>query len=137
MTTSVLSVIDNQHASLVYHPDEKIVHHTFHKELNSETFRNVLNTGIDLLKQHKAQKWLSDNRAMNAHSEDDGVWTNTDWLPRVIGAGWKYWALVIPYDAKARMNMVEFVNSFYEKGVRVMVFTELDPALEWLAKADV
>jgi hypothetical protein len=133
---STIKVIDDKFGSLVYHSDKKIVHHCFHHELDSVHFRNILNTGIELLKQHKAVKWLSDNREIGPHSEEDGTWTNNDWLPRVIAAGWKYWALVVPNDVKARMNMSEFVNSFYEMGVRIMVFTDVEQAMEWLERVD-
>jgi hypothetical protein len=129
-------VIDTKYASLTYHTDEKIVHHKFHKILDSDHFRGVLNRGIELLKEHHATKWLSDNRAIGPHSEEDGAWTNNDWLPRAIAAGWKYWALVAPDDVKGRMNMAEFVNSFYEMGVRIMVFTDVEPAMEWLKNVD-
>ena len=133
---SILSLIDNKYASLVFYPDDKFVHHTFHKELDSENLRLVLNTGVDLLKKRGATKWLSDNRAIDPHSEEDGNWINNDWLPRVIAAGWKYWALVVPNDVHARMNMVEFVDAFYEKGVRVRVFTDLNRAKDWLRSVD-
>jgi hypothetical protein len=133
---STITVIDNKYARLVYHSDSQIVHHCFHHALDSDNLKLVLNTGIDLLKQYGATKWLSDNREIGPHSEEDGVWTNTDWLPRVIAAGWKYWALVVPDDVRARMNMSEFVNSFYEKGIRIMVFTNLDDAMSWLEKVD-
>jgi hypothetical protein len=131
----ILSMIDNRFASLVFDTNDKIVHHTFHRDLDSAHLRLVLNTGIELFETHGANKWLSDNRAIDPHSEEDTLWINQEWLPRVIKAGWKYWALVVPHDAKARMNMVEFVGSFYDQGVRVMVFTDLAPAMEWLRAA--
>src|SRR5688572_20233194 len=121
MTT--ITVIDDKYAKLMYHSDKGIVHHCFHKPLDGEHLRTVLNTGVELLQKHGAAKWLSDNRAIDPHSEEDGQWVNDNWLPRAIAAGWKYWALVVPDEIAARMNMVEFVNSFYDMGVRIMVFT--------------
>lgn len=136
MSTPTFTVIDNSHARLVYHNDTKIVHHTLYKSLDSATLKEVLNKGIDLLRQHQAVKWLSDNRAIDPHSEEDGNWINNDWLPRVIAAGWKYWALVVPDDVRARMNMGDFVNSFFERGVRIMVFSDFDEAMTWLENVD-
>lgn len=133
---AIINAIDNRYARLVYYTDERLLHHTFHRDLDSKTLRDVLNIGVDFLRDHGATKWLSDNRAIEPHSEEDTHWINTNWLPRAIAAGWKSWALVVPYDVKARMNMVEFVNSFYEQGVRVMVFTELDRAHDWLRQAE-
>ncbi len=129
---STITIIDNRYATLIYEDDKKIVHHQFHSLLDSKNLRLVLNTGIELLKEHKAIKWLSDNRAIGPHSEEDGAWVNDDWLPRVIAAGWKYWALVVPDDFMGRVNMSEFVESFHVRGIRIMVFTDLDKATTWL-----
>lgn len=133
---STMTVFDNEYASLFYHPDTKIVHHCFHVSLDSEHLRKALNGGIELLKEHHAVKWLSDNRAIGPHSDPDTQWINEKWLPRAIATGWKYWALVVPHDFMARINMNEFVNSFYEKGVRIMVFVEVDKAMQWLENID-
>lgn len=131
-----INIIDNEYARLSFDPDKKIVHHCFHPNLDGENLRAVLNGGIELMKTHQAYKWLSDNRELKPHSEEDGRWVNEDWLPRVIAAGWKYWALVVPDDVKGRINMVEFVESFYEKGIRIMVFTDFDAAWDWLENID-
>lgn len=79
-------------------------------------------------------KWLSDNRDIAAHSEADTQWINTDWLPRAVAAGWKYWALVVPHDMLARMNMSEFTESFFNMGVRCQVFTDVNEAQAWLER---
>lgn len=131
-----IHLIDNKYARLSFDTDKQIVHHCFHSALDSENLRAVLNEGIDLIKKYGATKWLSDNRAIGPHSAEDSQWINDNWLPRVIAAGWKYWALVVPHDIKAQMNMNEFVNSFYEKGVRIMVFTDYDEAWQWLDRVD-
>ena len=134
MTT--VTLFDNNQACLMYHPDTQIVHHMFRKNLDSKNLHLVLDGGIDLLKKNHAKKWLSDNREMDPHSEEDGIWVNENWLPRAVAAGWKYWALVVPDDFIARLNMSEFVEFFYERGVRIMVFTEIDSAVQWLDNVD-
>jgi hypothetical protein len=48
-------MIENAFATPVYHPNQMIVHHTFHQPISGETFRQVLLSGIELLKQHGAQ----------------------------------------------------------------------------------
>lgn len=133
---ATINVIDNKYARLSYDTDQKIVHHCFHHELDSANLRAVLNSGIELLKSHNAEKWLSDNREIEPHSEEDGAWVNEDWLPRAVAAGWKYWALIVPDDLMARLNMSEFVESFYNKGIRIMVFTDHHQAWSWLVNVD-
>ena len=127
-----MTIIQNEYATLVYHPDTKIVHHTFHQPISGDKFRQVLNTGIDLLQQHQAFKWLSDDRNNLALPESDTKWSKINWFPRAVKAGWKYWALVVPQDFMARVNMKEFVDSYLDQGLTIKVFTHPDDAMQWL-----
>jgi hypothetical protein len=127
-----ISIIENEYASLVYHPGTKIVHHTFHKPISGDEFRNVLNAGIKVLAENKASKWLSDDRGNSALPDEDVTWSKEDWFPRAVHAGWKYWALAVPKDTWARMNMKQFVDSYLDQGLRIMVFSEPEGAMEWL-----
>jgi hypothetical protein len=129
---SKIILIENEYATLEYHPDAKIIHHTFHKPIGKDKFREVLNTGADSLKKYGATKWLSDDRKNMALSPEDTEWSKTEWFPRALANGWKSWALVVPQDFLARMNMKEFVDQYYEKGLRIMVFNNPEDAMKWL-----
>lgn len=133
---SVQVIIDNPCVQLYYHEDVGVVHHHWTADLDSKHMRESLSTGVELLKQHGAYKWLSDNRFIQPHSDADEIWINQVWLPDAINAGWRCWALVVPEAFASRVNMVNFVNEFYEKGVRVMVFTDVDKAMDWLISTD-
>ncbi len=133
---TISTIIDNEYATLVYENEAKIVHHTFHKPISGEPFRQVLNTGIETLRSHGASKWLSDDRGNSALPDDDTAWAQSNWFPRAVAAGWKYWALVVPEDIMARMNLAEFVQSYYDQGLRIMVFTQPAAALDWLRTVD-
>ncbi len=133
---SEITIIQNEYASLMYYPDAKIVHHIFHKPISGQNFRDVLNTGAATLEEHQASKWLSDDRGNLALPQDDTEWSKVDWFPRAIKAGWKYWALVVPEDFMARVNMKEFVDSYLDQGLRIEVFTEPEEALQWLTNCD-
>jgi len=134
--SEAITIIQNEYATLVYHPDTKIVHHIFHKPIGGKEFRQVLDNGANALAQHQASKWLSDDRENSALSREDTEWSKTDWFPRAVKAGWKYWALVVPQDIIARMNMKEFVDSYVEQGLRIAVFSKPDEAMKWLEKSD-
>lgn len=132
-----ITILENDYVSLYFHTDKKIVHHIYKPPIGGEHLKHALNTGVKLLKEYNAVKWLSDNRAIDATTEEETHWINTTWLPNAMDAGWQYWALVVPGTIKARMNMNEFVTAFYEEGVRVMVFTDPDEAMYWLENVDV
>lgn len=133
--SETITIIQNEYATLVYHPDIKVVHHTFHKPIAGQAFRDVLSAGIKVMSEHKASKWLSDDRENSALPDDDVTWSKEDWFPRALEAGWKYWALVVPQDLMARMNMKQFVDSYIDQGLRVMVFSQPESAMEWLRRS--
>jgi len=132
--SKAITLIKNEYSTLVCQPDAKIVHHTFHRTIGGEAFRNILNTGVDAMEKYKASKWLSDDRENSALSPEDTEWSKNNWFPRAVKAGWKYWALVVPQDVMAQLNLQEFVDSYSEQGLRIMVFTDPDEAMEWLLK---
>lgn len=126
------TIIDNTFVTLFYHEDRRMVHHIYKKGIGGDYLKEALTVGTDYLIANKASKWLSDNRAIDGVTDEESAWINEVWLPRTMQAGWKFWALVVPQAAHARMNMVQFVNAFREQGVLVRVFTDADAAMTWL-----
>ncbi len=129
---SPLTIIENDHVTLMYHTDTKIVHHIFHQTVQGEVFRHALETGLEVFKKYEAHKWLSDDRKNSALPEDDTEWAKTNWFPRVLQAGWQYWALVWPPSTVAKLNLKEFIDTYQPFGLRVMVFNDDKPAMKWL-----
>jgi hypothetical protein len=126
------TIIDTEYATLWYHPEPKVVHHKFHKYIYGEEFRQVLEKGLEVFIQHNAQKWLSDDRLNSALPPEDAEWGINNWSPRVMGAGWKYWALVMPDKIVGQMNMQRFIDLYAKQGVTVQIFDDPDEALKWL-----
>ncbi|MFW5955709.1 MAG: hypothetical protein ACOCSK_03110 [Rhodothermales bacterium] len=125
-------ILDSEFATLWYHPDSKIIHHHFKKYAYGEHFRNVLDKGYEVLKENNAQKWLSDDRNISALKKEDGEWAETVWVPKVLEAGWKYWAMVLPKKVVGQMNLRHFINANAERGIVVNVFSDPEEALSWL-----
>jgi hypothetical protein len=126
------TILDNSDFVLWYYPESKIIHHQIKRYIFGEKLRELLDKGYELLKEKDAQKWLSDDRNNDALSNEDGNWTNNDWLPRVASAGWKYWALVMPKGLIGQMNMKKHAEFCAKVGVTVKVFSDPDEALQWL-----
>ena len=78
------------------------------------------------------KKWLSDDRNNAALSKEDMEWTQTDWHPRTIATGWKYWAIVLPKNIIGQMNMDYIIKRAAAEGLTVRPFTDPDEAMEWL-----
>ena len=132
---SKTTVLDTDYATLWYYPEQKIVHHVFRKFIYGQEFRQVLEKGLEIFKQHGAQKWLSDDRNNSALPKEDGEWGVNDWSPRVVAAGWKYWAIVMPDKIAGQMNMQRFIDTYAKLGVTIQIFDDPDEALDWLKAA--
>jgi hypothetical protein len=126
-------IIDNEYASLWFYPEHKIVHHKFHQFIHGDKFREVLMKGADLFEQKGCKKWLSDDRNNSALRAEDIEWGNQNWAPRVLNAGWKYWALMMPDKVLGKMNMRPLIDQYLEQGVKVEIFDDVDEALKWLS----
>ncbi len=119
-------------ATVRYEPEGKYVFHTFHKPIHGQHLRDTLNAGLVALIAHGAHKWLSDDRNNAALEPEDFEFSLTDWGPRAAQGGWKYWALVVPESLFGRADMSEVVTAYYNLGVTVRVFVDLEEARDWL-----
>lgn len=127
-------VFQDADASLYYHAGPKIVHHELRVPVHGERFRTILDKGLELFIQHGACRWLSDDRGNGPLTPEDSEWASEDWSPRVIAAGWKYWAVVMPEKFIGQTDMTGWIRLYAEKGVTVAAFTEPDRALRWLSR---
>ena len=127
-----VTVLDNEFITLWYHPESKIIHHKFHKYIFGEAFREGLNTGWEVMKKYGAQKWLSDDRNNPVLDSADTEWNMAHWLPQVIEAGWKYWAIVQPEEFAAKYGLDALTKELADRGITVRIFNDPEKAMKWL-----
>jgi hypothetical protein len=125
-------LIDTPAVALRYYSAKRIVHHEFKQFVRGEQFRSVLETGLQWFQKHAACKWLSDDRGNTAITPGDADWALTQWAPRVIAAGWKYWAVVMPENTIGQMNMKRWIQTYADQGVTARAFTDPREAMRWL-----
>lgn len=131
-----ITVIDNESMSLFFHEEPKIVHHKIKKMLKDHEFMELLSKGAEYMEKYKAKKWLSDDRNNIVISQEANKWGDEVWAPRVIKAGFKYWAVVLPDKAVGKLQMNRFVKEYRTRGVTVEIFDDVDEALQWLEKCE-
>jgi hypothetical protein len=129
---SEILIEKNEFATLWYHPEKKIVHHQFHKFIYGDVFRNLLLKGTETMKKYGANKWLSDDRKNPVLKTDDSDWAQANWFPLTLQAGWKYWALVQPEGAIAKINTDKLVKIYGEAGVIAKYFENPEDAMKWI-----
>ncbi len=125
-------VLDNEYATLWFHESTKIVHHKIKKYIYGDNLKKLLTTGYETLKQKGGKKWLSDDLLNGPLGKDDGAWAKSEWFPKVVKAGWKFWAIVMPAQAIGQINMKRFVEEYAQAGVTVSVFSDAAKAQAWL-----
>ena len=116
--------------------DERLlaVRHVMHGHVYGTGLREGMNEGLALMAQHRAVRWLSDDRLNGPLSGEDMSWLRDDWEPRAVRSGWKFWALVRPAGVLGQMNMRRNVDRVAKKGVVARVFDDLAEAEGWLAQ---
>lgn len=127
-----LIIVDNEYITVKYIPEKNLIYHAIHKPFSGQPFRDAINAGTAALAKHGAHKWLSDDRKNGPLSDEDKEWGFHDWNPRAIKAGWKYWAMVVPEDVVAAGSLAPTIEDLYRLGLRVMVFSSVERALDWL-----
>ena len=125
-------VIENDTYTLWFHPTQKVVHHQLHKFMGPGKIREVLGKGVELIKRHRASKWLSDDRGNGAIPKEDSDWATQTFTPEAVRAGWKFWAIVQPEQAVGKMQMRRFIEANAKVGLTVRIFPDPDAAMAWL-----
>ncbi len=129
---SDIIVFDSEQITVVYVRETKIIHHTIHKPVGGQPLRDALIAGSEAMRKYGACKWLSDDRKNGPLPQEDLVWSATFWQPYTIKNGWKYWALVVPTELVSAGTLTPVIESLYELGLCMMVFSTLEEAQEWL-----
>ena len=125
-------VLDNKLVTIWYYPTVKIIHHQFHHYTFGEPFREILMTALEAFEKHRCIKWLSDDRKFGALLPEDKAWGDAVWRPRVLEAGWKYWAMVLPGKVTGQMNIQKMVEEYAAMGVITKVHSDPEEAMKWL-----
>jgi hypothetical protein len=125
-------VLENDHITLWYYPELGIVHHQMVATPTSDEFRELLVRGAETLERHRAIKWMSDDRGNTLLRPDDEAWADSEWLPRVLRAGFKFWAIVLPAGAIGKLNMRRLASQHASHGIVSRIESMPRPAFEWL-----
>lgn len=129
----VITVLDNEYASVWYHSKEKIIHHQFKKFIFGEPFRQVLRTHLELMERYGGCKILSDDRGNGPLTPEDAEWAVSTYRPQIVAMGKKYWGVVMPELVLGKMNMRRWIKVYADMGVTAEVFSDPDEAFQWLA----
>jgi hypothetical protein len=88
---------------------------------------------IDIFKEKKLSKWLSDNTEQTRLNEQDQFWLEDEFYPAIVSAGLNHVALV---NAKNILGTSIAKNclSNLSKDLEIEIFNKSQPAQKWLAE---
>ena len=89
---------------------------------------------IHAITEHRGSRVLGDSRRMGVIQESDQDWVNRDWFPRILAAGLRRMALVLPESDLAKMNIDELVGRVPGSQLDVAYFATLGEARKWLTR---
>jgi hypothetical protein len=125
-------IIDNESSTMWYYPDKKVIHHQIRKYIYGDELRNLLMTGVELLKKYRVTKWLSDDQSFAAMTPDDMKWGMQTFFPKAMEAGWRHWAVVLPKSTIGQMSHRRVIDDSIRNGLNAKMFSDVDDAMSWL-----
>lgn len=97
----------------------------------SDDYREGLNEGLALVRQHSAENWLADLRELKTVSQEDQEWTQAEWHPRAFETSLANMAIVQPESVVAEMSVEDLVQELGEQ-ITMQIFDNREDARAWL-----
>ena len=114
-----------------WEPAIEAVAMNWHAFAEGETYRDGLETGLELVQEKGATNWLADLRDLGTVTAADREWTHEDRHPRAFETTLSNIAVVQPESVVANMSVEDLVTELGEN-VTVRVFDDRTEAESWL-----
>ena len=99
----------------------------------TETIKLALEKGLDLIREHKATRWIADTRDMPVMPPEAQAWCTEDWWPRALEAGFRWLAILLPNSIIAKLAIDEAIAASVEhQESESRYFGSADAAKAWL-----
>jgi len=113
------------------------VHQYVHTEwkafANSIEFRAALMSALDAIRARGAVAYLSDTRMVKVVVYEDQVWANEVWVPLLVHAGLKRFAVVTAASGLGKLNVEDVIDMVDNRGLLMRSFDSVERARTWLA----
>jgi hypothetical protein len=127
--------LDKPWVSIRWDKVHKCVHSEWKSFANSDEFRAALMRAIDAIKDRHAIAYLSDTRKVKVIVHGDQNWVNEVWVPLLIAAGVRRFALVKAESGLGKLNVEDVINMVDNRGLLMRGFNSVQNARMWLAEA--
>ena len=100
---------------------------------NSAEFKGLLDAEVKALRDHGGSRLLADCRRQRVLNPADQDRANEEWVPRVLEAGLRRFAVVLPVSEMAATHLRDRLGKVPKTAMRIDYFTTVEDAREWLA----
>lgn len=117
-------------AQVRWDEDNSIVLVTWDGWANTEEFKALLDAEVKALREHECPHLLADCRRQRVLNLADQERANREWLPQVLEAGLKRFAIVLPESEVAAGHLRERLSDV--TGMEIAYFADVEESRAWL-----
>ena len=99
--------------------------------INNE-FKDVLNAGLEIVKEHKIKKWIGDCTYLGAVGQEDQQWSNNEWFPQIISLGVAKMGVIVSDDVFNQLSVEDIMNKVEGADLVSKYFSNVDDAVDWM-----
>ena len=100
---------------------------------SSERFREGIQKTIELFRDKKLDKILSNTKDFGMVKKEDTEWVNTHAMPILIKNGLRYMAFIVPSNIFSQMSVENFKKEMAGP-VELRFYEDIAKAKEWMAE---
>ena len=126
------AVFANELAELYWVPASRCVHVEWKGFAHPGPFQEVLEQGLELIREHGAPFWLADTARLSVLSGEQQAWTNDVWFPKALEYGLRRMALILPETTIAKMSFEEVLERMGSRRFARRYFASVKEAYAWL-----
>jgi hypothetical protein len=126
--------LDQPWVSIRWDNIRQCVHTEWKAFANSDEFRAALMRALDAIRDHHSVAYLSDTRKVKVVVPADQEWANKVWIPLLVSAGVKRFALVTATSGLGKLNVEDVIKLVDNRGLLMQGFNTMDSARMWLAE---
>jgi hypothetical protein len=127
----------NDNITITYEEDLRLVRTKWQGFANSEEYRQVLNTYLQLVNEKEVTRWIGDNTDAKAIRPADQEWTVKEWAPKFSDQGKvKRMAVIVSKDIFNKMaidnilmkggDIVGFDTHYFDNEAAALAWVMLD-----------
>lgn len=120
-------------ATVRWDPGGQTVHVEWDGWANSAEFSALLDAEVKALQDHSGSRLLADCRRQRVLNPADQERADREWTPRVLQAGLKRFAVVLPESEMAAGHLQERLGKVPKTAMLIAYFGSVEEAREWLA----